>query len=95
MANPTLTLDVPDGPITFRVRFDRWDGPKPQFWYRIESGKASHEATDLRLGASATPSLSEALRSLVEFFGAFALPAIAVVPPAMAITKASVAATFA
>jgi hypothetical protein len=30
-----------------------------------------------------------------EFFGALALPAIAVVPPAMAITRASVAVTFA
>jgi hypothetical protein len=35
------------------------------------------------------------LLDTTEFFGALALPAIAVVPPAMAITSASEAATFA
>lgn len=69
---PTLTLSVPDGPVTFSVRFDRWDGARPQFWYRVESNGAGHEAEDLRLGASTDPSLAEAMRALLDFFSAFA-----------------------
>lgn len=72
MDNPVLTLELPTGPIKFSVRFDRWDGAKPQFWYRVESDGNSFEGADLRLGASTDPSLAEGMRALVDFFAAYA-----------------------
>lgn len=72
MEQPTLTFDYPQGPLTVSVRFDRWDGDRAQFWYQVASDGNTHTGADLRLGSGQDPTLGDAMRCLLDFFGAFA-----------------------
>lgn len=68
----TLTLTIPEAPMIVDVRFDRWDGDRPQFGWSITTDGGSQDGTDLRLGSGSEPSLGDALRCLLDFFAAFA-----------------------
>lgn len=63
--NPTLTLDL-DG-CTFAVAFDRYDGNRCRYWWRvaIDSHNVADENTDLT--APGEPDLVDALGSLLTF----------------------------
>lgn len=69
--NPTLTISAEEiGSIG--VKFDRWDGSRAQYAWRIEVGDHAWAGTDLRMGDSSTLSCAEALASLLTFLSAFA-----------------------
>ncbi len=69
--NPSLTLADPYfGSIG--VKFDRWDGDRPQYEWTINTTGRVFTGTDLRLGSRASTNTNEALCALLGFLGAFA-----------------------
>jgi hypothetical protein len=69
--NPMLTISTEEiGSIG--VRFDRWDGSRAQYAWRIEVDDQVYADTDLRMGDSPTLNYADALASLLTFLGAFA-----------------------
>lgn len=69
--------DAINSGLTVSVKFDRWDGDRPQYEYRIEISAAPEDqvcevtGTDLRLGATDRPSDAEALACLLDFLAAY------------------------
>lgn len=72
MDSPTLTLEH-EG-ISYSVRFDRMDGDRPQFHYRIAGpgDLVLDEGTEFRLGSGQEAAEGAALQGLFQFLGAFA-----------------------
>lgn len=73
MAGDSLTLRSERHGFEASVSFDRWDGERALYSWRIAAigtDGIEAEATDLRLGAGQL-SDAKALRSLLEFFGAW------------------------
>jgi len=68
--NPKLTIsDEQIGSIS--VRFDRWDGDRPQYKWEIDALGQKFQGSDLRMGSKSTLNIAEALRALLDFLGAF------------------------
>ena len=69
---PSLTIEAPALSLRASVTFDRWDGDRPQYAWRIEAGEESAEGSDLRLGAfDRAGQDAEALATLLHFLGAY------------------------
>ena len=69
--NPTLAISATEfGSIS--VTFDRWDGDRAQYTWRVEVLDQVYEGDDLRMGSGQMASCAEALHSLLDFLGAFA-----------------------
>lgn len=66
MDGPTLTLAMPDG-LTYAVAFDRYDGDRCRYWWRIavESHNVADECDDLSMVGE--PDLTAALETLLTF----------------------------
>lgn len=68
-----LTLTLAQDNYAFAVEFDRWDGERAQFlWRVIVDGETIGYGDDLRLGSLKDPCEAEALETLLTFLSAYA-----------------------
>lgn len=69
---PILTIS--DAGVSYSVWFDRYDGDRCQYGWRIaetDSGRVLGEGDDLRSGSGAPIDLPDMLETLLGFLGAF------------------------